>query len=72
MIILGLSAINNTKAPMELSLMVCADCFGLRTKLVIAIQGDISTADQITDSRLCEKKQQEHKADITKWITFFV
>lgn len=52
MIILGLSAINNTKAPMELSLMVCADCFGLRTQLVIAIQGDISTADQITDSRL--------------------
>lgn len=37
---------------MELSLMVCADCFGLRTQLVIAIQGDISTADQITDSRL--------------------
>lgn len=35
---------------MELSLMVCADCFGLRTQLVIAIQGDISTADQITDS----------------------
>lgn len=50
MIILGLSAINNTKAPKELSLMVCADCFGLRTQLVIAIQGDISTADQITDS----------------------
>lgn len=52
--------------------MVCADCFGLRTQLVIAIQGDISTADQITDSRLCEKKHQKHKADITKWITFFV
>lgn len=58
---------------MELSLMVCADCFGSRTQLAIAIQGDISTADQITDSRLCEKKQQkQYKADITKWITFFV
>lgn len=36
--------------------MVCADCFGLRTQLVLATQGDISTADQIADSRLCEKE----------------
>lgn len=80
MIILGLSAINNTKAPMELSLMVCADCFGLRTQLAIAIQGDISTADQITDSRLYKRDGtcmkwidvNERTTDTVKYIYIYI